>query len=304
MVPRNIYNRGLHHAIVDVILVRYAEVGLKSTGVRRYFESILIDNMLTALASHGLEALVTSEQGRIYVTTDRIVDALPIIRRVFGVASVSPALVGDSAMEEMQRLAAEYARQVLKEGQSFAVKARREGNHPYKSMDVGREVGSAIFLANEDKGVRVDLTRPDVTFYVEVREKKAYLFSEYLSGPGGLPMGSQGKAVAVVEDERDALAAWMLMKRGCRVIVHAPSPFAPFFLLKEWDPKLKVVISSDLPRTVRESKALAVVYGCTLQEMEAIRALPSEPPAFFPLMAMEEDEVLKHLEKVRSGPGT
>ncbi len=300
MAPRNFFNRGLHHAPVDIILVRYAEVGLKSTGVRRYFESILIDNMLTALASNGLEALVTSEQGRIYVTTDRIAEAIPIVRRVFGVASVSPALLGDSAMEEMQRLAAEYSREVLKEGQSFAVKARREGNHPYKSMDVGREVGSAIFLANEDRGVRVDLTRPDVTFYVEIRERKAYLFSEYLSGPGGLPLGSQGKVVAVVENERDALAAWMLMKRGCRVIVHAPSPSAPFDLLKAWDPKLKVVISSDLSRTVRESKALAVVYGRTLQDMDAIRALPSEPPAFFPLMGLQEDEIFAHLEAVRS----
>ncbi len=302
MAPRNIFNRGQHHTPVDVILVRYAEVGLKSTGVRRYFESILIDNMLTALASQGMEALVTSEQGRIYVTTDRIAEALPVIRRVFGVASVSPALVGDSAMVEMQRLAAEYSREVLREGQSFAVKARREGNHPYRSMDVGREVGSAIFLANEERGVKVDLTRPDVTFYVEVRDKKAYLFSEYLSGPGGLPMGSQGKVVAVVEDERDALAAWMLMKRGCRVIVHAPSSSAPFALLKTWDPKLKVVISSDLSRTVRESKALAVVYGRTLQDMEGIKALSSDPPAFFPLIGLEEGSISSHLEMVRSGP--
>ena len=113
-------------------------------------------------------------------------------------------------------------------------------------------------------------------------------------------MGSQGKVVAVVEDERDALAAWMLMKRGCRVIVHAPSPSAPFDLLKAWDPKLKVVISSDLSRTVRESKALAVVYGRTLQDMDAIRALPSEPPAFFPLMGLQEDEISAHLEAVRS----
>jgi tRNA uracil 4-sulfurtransferase len=301
MAPRKIFNRGLHHTPVDVILVRYAEVGLKSTGLRRYFESILIDNMLTALASHGLEALVTSEQGRIYVTTDRITDALPVIRRVFGVASVSPALIGDSAMEEMQRLAADYSRKVLRDGQSFAVKARREGNHPYKSMDVGREVGSAIFLANEERGVKVDLTRPDVTFYVEVRDKKAYLFSEYLSAPGGLPMGSQGKVVAVVENDRDALAAWLLMKRGCRVIVHAPSPSAPFAVLKAWDPKLKAIISSDLSRTVRESKALAVVYGRTLQDMEAIKALPSDPPAFFPLLGLEEDDISAHQEMVRLG---
>ncbi len=284
---------------MDVILVRYAEVGLKSTGVRRYFESILVDNMMTSLASHGIEALVTSEQGRIYVTTDRIDDAIPILRRVFGVASVSPALVGDSAMGAMQRLAAEYSRGVLREGQTFAVKARREGNHPYKSMDVGREVGSAIFLANEERGVRVNLSTPDVTFYIEVREKKAYLFSQYLSGPGGLPMGSQGKVVAIVEDERGALAAWMLMKRGCRVIVHSSTDAHE--ALGAWDPRLKVVSNKDLGRTVWENKALAVVYGHGIEGMDTIRALPSDPPAFFPLIGLGGAEVEARLHVLRTG---
>ncbi|MBI0582907.1 MAG: hypothetical protein ISF22_01630 [Methanomassiliicoccus sp.] len=285
---------------MDVILARYAEVGLKSSGVRRYFESILIDNMLTALSAQGLEALVTSEQGRIYITTDRMDDSIPVLRRVFGVASLSPALISDSAMEEMQRAAAEYSRTVLGEGRSFAVKARREGNHPYKSMDVGREVGSAIFLANEDKGVRVDLTRPDVTFYVEVRDRKAYIFSEYLSGPGGLPMGSQGKVVAVVENDRDALAAWMMMKRGCRVIVSASSEDGPAASLGAWDPRLKVVVGREVRRVLRDSKALATVHGYGVEDIDIIRALPSDVPAFFPLIGMTGAEVQERSAFIRS----
>lgn len=283
---------------VDIILARYAEVGLKSTGVRRYFESILIDNMLIALSANGLEALISSEQGRIYITTDRMDEAVPVLRRVFGVASVSPALVSDSAMASMQEVAAEYSCSVLKGGQSFAVKARREGNHPYKSMDVGREVGSVIFLANEDRGVRVDLTRPDVTFYVEVRDRKAYIFSEYLSGPGGLPMGSQGKVVAVVEDDRDALAGWMMMKRGCRVLVSSTPEAAE--VLRRWDPKLKVV-PTDLARALRETKALATVHGYGVGDMTRIKALSGSVPAFFPLIGMTEEEIEDRLASIRSG---
>jgi thiamine biosynthesis protein ThiI len=283
---------------VDVILARYAEVGLKSSGVRRYFESILIDNMLTSLAAHGLEALVTTEQGRIYITTDRIDESANVLRRLFGVASVSPALISDSEMEAIQDAASKYSRTVLKDGQSFAVKARREGNHPYKSMDVGREVGSAIFLANKERRVKVDLTHPDVTFYVEVRDRKAYLFSEYLAGPGGLPMGSQGKVVAVVQEDRDALAAWMMMKRGCRVFISSASEDAAA-LLKPWDPKLKIV-SSDLTKALRETRAQATVYGYGIRDIDRIKGLSSSVPAFFPLVGMTEDEVAARLAFIRS----
>jgi thiamine biosynthesis protein ThiI len=286
---------------VDIILARYAEVGLKSSGVRRYFESILMDNMLNALQAHDLEALVTCEQGRIYITTDKIDEAVPVLRRVFGIASVSPALISDSAMEEMQRTAAEYSRSVLKDGQSFAVKARREGNHPYKSMDVGREVGSAIFLANEDRGVRVDLTHPDVTFYVEVRERKAYIFTEYLSGPAGLPMGSQGKVVALVETDRDALAAWMLMKRGCRVFVSTPSEDGPAAILRAWDPRLKVFVGKGPQRVLHDVKALATVHGYGIEDMDRIKELANGPPAFFPLIGMTDEEIEERLAAIRSG---
>lgn len=285
---------------MDIILVRYAEVGLKSASVRRYFETILMDNMLSALAVHGLEALIDSQQGRIYVTTDKVDEAAQVLRRVFGVASVSPALVGDSAMEAMQKAAAAYSREVLRDGQSFAVKARREGNHPYKSMDVGREVGSAIFLANEERGVKVNLTRPDVTFYVEVRDKKAYLFSKYMSGPGGLPMGSQGKVVAVVREERDALAAWMLMKRGCRATILAPEETGAAAILQAWDPRLKVVVGSDLGSVMSDGKTLAAVYGYGLKDMELIKALPSAHPSFFPLVGMTEQEIADRLADIKA----
>ena len=285
---------------MDVILVRYAEVGLKSSGVRRYFETILMDNMLSALAANGLEALIDSEQGRIYVTTDRVDEAAAVLRRVFGVASVSPALLSGSAMEEMQEAAAGYSLSVLKEGQAFAVKARREGNHPYKSMDVGREVGSAIFLANEHRGVRVDLTRPDATFYVEVREKKAYIFNEYLPGPGGLPMGSQGKVVAVVREDRDALAAWMLMKRGCRATIMVPDGPSAAEALRGWDPKLRTVASSDVHQVMRDAKALAAVYGYGLGDIDRIKAVPSDHPSFFPLVGMTEEEISQRLAAIKA----
>lgn len=280
---------------MNLILVRYAEIGLKSPGVRRYFESILLDNMLAALARDRIEALVDSEQGRIYVRTDRIDEAATNLVRVFGVASVSPAIECGSDMEEMQRAAAELSRSVMGNGRSFAVKARREGNHPYTSMEVGKEVGSAIFLANQDRGARVDSTRPDITFYVEVRGKRAYIFHRYIAGPGGLPLGSQGKVVAAVHSDRDALAAWMLMKRGCRALIwgdeHAD-------LLQPWDPKLRRLNSASMADAVREAKAQGAVFGYRLDDIERIKEVKLGVPAFYPLVGMTEEEVASRLRSI------
>lgn len=284
---------------MDVILVRYAEVGLKSPGVRRYFENILIDNLLNNLAHHEIEALVDCEQGRIHVTTDKIAEAIPILTKVFGVASVSPAYTCSSEMTEMCQEVAEFSRTYLTEGMSFAVKARREGNHPYTSMDVGREVGSAIFLANQDRSVKVNLSQPDVTFYIEIRGKSARVFTEYIPGPGGLPFGSQGKVVAVVATEKDALAAWFMMKRGCRTVV-AGQPDGPSQLLKAWVPNLRIVEAPVEELIYKENKVLAAVFGYTLADLDKIKATKLALPAFYPLSGLTDEEINNWLLKIKN----
>jgi thiamine biosynthesis protein ThiI len=146
----------------------------------------------------------------------------------------------------------------------------------------------------------VNLSRPDVTFYVEVRDRKAYIFSEYLSGPGGLPMGSQGKVVAVVREERDALAAWMLMKRGCRATIMVPGDPSAADPLRIWDPKLRTVSSADVHHVMRDAKALAAVYGYGLKDIELIKAVPSDHPSFFPLVGMTEEEIGDRLRSIKT----
>ena len=164
---------------MSILLVRYSEIGLKSAPVRRRFENQLKDNMLSMLMEDGVEAFIVKSGARYYVEASDISAAVSSLRRVFGVGSISIAEeCVSSRMEDICAKAAEYSRSRISEGQSFAVKARREGFQGYTSMDVGREAGSAIFIANEDKGVRVDLTDPDVVFYVEVRENRAFVFGE------------------------------------------------------------------------------------------------------------------------------
>ncbi len=277
---------------MSVLLVRYSEIGLKSAPVRRRFENQLKDNMLSMLMEDGVEALVTKNGARYYVEATDPDAAVASLRRVFGVGSISVAEECDSSrMEDICSKAAEYSRSRISAGQSFAVKARREGSQGYTSMDVGREAGSAIFIANEDRGVRVDLTDPDVVFYVEVRENRAFVFGEYIRCHAGLPVGSQGKVIAEVGDERGMVAAWLMMKRGCRVIAHGDADLIA--LLRRYDPLLKVGDGNP--------QALGYVLGTSLDGLDAVDVSSYDVPVYFPTIGMSDDEVSELARVIRAG---
>ena len=158
-------------------------------------------------------------------------------------------------------------------------------------MDVGREAGSAIFIANEDKGVKVDLTDPDVVFYVEVRENRAFVFGEYIRCHAGLPVGSQGKVVAEVGDERGMVAAWLMMKRGCRVIAHGDEELIAN--LRRYDPLLK---TGDW-----NPQALGVVMGTRLDGLESVDVTDYDVPVYFPTIGMSDDEVSELADMISAG---
>lgn len=281
----------LNPAFVTVILVRYSEIGLKSPGIRKRFENQLRDNMLGMLMEDGVEAFVQSKGARYYVSASDPDAAVASLRKVFGIASVSIAEECGSSMEEMCARAAEYSRGRISRGETFAVRARREGNQGYTSMDVGREVGSAIFIANEDLGVDVSLSDPDREFFVEVRDDKAHLFSESIPCHGGLPVGTQGRVVAYVDDERGMVSAWLMMKRGCRASVIGDYGFE---CLKQYDPLMRQVD--------REPKnALAYVMGTSLEGLEGVDVSKYHLPVFFPTIGMSDDEVSALAETIRAG---
>ncbi len=275
-----------------ILLIRYAEIGLKSAPVRRRFENQLKDNILTMLMEDGVEALVTKRGARYYVEATDPDAAVRSVRKVFGVASISVAEVCSSRMEDMCTVAAEYSKGRISAGQSFAVKARREGSQGYSSMDVGREVGSAIFLANEDIGVEVDLTDPDVVFYVEVRDNQAYIFQDYIRCHAGLPVGSQGKVIAHVGDDRGLVSAWLMMKRGCRVLLRGDE-YLP--ILRQYDPIMRAV-GHDGGRNV-----FGYVLGTALEDVGTVDVSAYDLPVYFPTMGMTDDEVAVLADTIRNG---
>lgn len=275
---------------MSVILARYSEIGLKSAPVRRRFENQLRDNAVSMLMEDGVEAIVEKQNARLYVEAEDPARAVATLRRVFGVASVSVAEVTSSRMEDICALAAEYSRPRISQGQSFAVRARREGSQGYTSMDVGREAGSAIFEANEDKGVRVDLTEPDVVFNVEVRDNRAFVFGDVVRCHGGFPVGSQGKVLAVIDDDRGLASAWLMMKRGCRVIA---SGSADWSCLRAYDPLIR--------EGTEHKQALGVVMGTSLGSLDSVDVSGYELPVYFPTIGMSDAEVSELVGTIRAG---
>ena len=194
-----------------MIIVRYGEIGLKSPQTRRVMEQRLVENIKTVVGGKPIRR----ERGRIYIESGSREDA-ERVARVFGVVSTSVAVKTTSDAETLISDAVIQAKKVIDEETKFAVRARRKGSHPYKSMEIAGVIGAEI---KDATGATVDLTNPDVTIHVEIRDKAAYIFHEIIAGVGGMPLGTQGRVVALVSGGIDSpVAAWMMMKRGVEVV--------------------------------------------------------------------------------------
>jgi thiamine biosynthesis protein ThiI len=203
----------------DSVMVRYGEIAIKSEQVRSKFEKLLIKNITAMLASKGIGySQIIRERGRIFVLTDDM-RAAEAISKVFGVVSASPVISARPSLEEACNITAEIGKRVIKEGDSFAIKARRTGEHGFTSQDIGRICGDAVYEAVRERHPQVDLKNPDHVIYVEIREDRSYIFEEVFKGVGGMPLGSQGKMVALISGGIDSpVSAWLMMKRGCEII--------------------------------------------------------------------------------------
>jgi len=200
----------------DLIIARYGEIGIKSPKIRSRFERKLVKNIKATF-----ECDVERNQGRIYIHPKDFDEGIEKLNRVFGVVSYSPATSTQTTYDDIDKTLTEYVGDLIKEdlideNTKFAIKCRRVGKHDFTSQEMAAHCGGVVrnvVLAP------VDLTNPDLTIFVEVRENDTFIFHEKIRGPGGLPLGTQGKVVVLLSSGIDSpVAAYLMMKRGCEVI--------------------------------------------------------------------------------------
>ena len=200
----------------DLIIARYGEVGLKSNRVRRRFENRLINNIKASI-----DAEVKVYQARIFIFPKDFDDAIEKLERIFGIVSYSPAISTKATFEDIEESLSSYAEKLhdeglLDENTKFAISCRRVGNHEFSSQEMAAFAGAVVVRKYSSP---VDLTNPELTIYIEVRDNDAYIFHEKIQGPGGLPLGTQGKVISLVSSGIDSpVATYLMMKRGCQVI--------------------------------------------------------------------------------------
>lgn len=200
----------------DLIIARYGELALKSDGVRKRFENRLANNIRASI-----DAEVKVRQARIYISPKDFNDAIEKLERIFGIVSYSPVVTTKSTFEDIEETVSSYAEKLhdeglLDENTKFAISCRRVGNHEFSSQEMAAFAGAVVVRKYSSP---VDLTNPELTIYLEVRDNDTYIFHEKIPGPGGLPLGTQGKVVALVSSGIDSpVATYLMMKRGCQVI--------------------------------------------------------------------------------------
>lgn len=215
---------------MGLILVRYVgEIGIKGKN-RFYFVKRLRHNLRDALKRSSAHSRVWSEGQRVYAEVQDDVQsgadaegvsrrALGALQRVFGVASLSPVYQVSPDMEAIQQTAVTVAeRAALRSPMSFRIKAQRaDKSFPYTSPEIGRIVGGAVWQKTQ---ANVDLSdAADLTIGVEVRPEGVLVFGETIPGPGGMPLGTQGRVFSLLSGGIDSpVATWTMMRRGCGVI--------------------------------------------------------------------------------------
>lgn len=282
-----------------VILVRFGELALKSRYVRRQLRDRLVGNIQDMFASEGVECLTEADEARVYVHVDDPARAHRILRRVFGIVSMSPAVETDADLASLRAVALTEASRILKPGASFALRVRRTGTHPFTSQDLAREIGASIGAAHPAS--RVDLTHPDIEIHIEVRRNRGFVFQEIWRGPGGLPLGSQGRALAFVDGDAGLVAAWLGMKRGCRVVAATPGgkDVAP---LRRWDPHLKVISMEsvqDLAVVLPGVHAGAVLMGGRWETFDGAARPKIGVPYFDPVIGLTGEEIARVARNIR-----
>ena len=205
---------------LDVILCHYGEIGLKGKN-RSYFEKMLQENLRKALNRFAPDTFnsIGRMYGRLIIRLNdhgqnEIESITAVLKNVCGLVYFAPAIKTVQDMETITKL----AEKIMTSGKyaTFRVTARRtDKDFPISAQKINEDVGAAILAVT---GKKVNLSNPEKTCFIDVVDKRAFLYTERIHGPGGLPVGVSGKVLSLLSGGIDSpVAAYYAMKRGAAV---------------------------------------------------------------------------------------
>ena len=200
----------------NILIVKYGEIGVK--GKNRYiFENKLIKNVKNILKPIG-KFNVYKEYGRIYVDLDGYdyEEVVEEVKKVFGIVGVCPAVRAEKDYNLLKELALKMLEEKIEQGyKSFKVDSRR-GDKDFKltSQEMSVDIGGYLVSQVKDK-IAVDVRNPEVKIHCELRQNHVMVYSDTIPGYGGLPLGTNGRAMSLLSGGIDSpVASWMVAKRG------------------------------------------------------------------------------------------
>lgn len=205
----------------NIAIVKYGEIGVK--GKNRYiFENKLIKNVKNMLAPIG-KFNVYKEYGRIYVDLGEYAEdyeeVLEEIKKVFGVVGVCPGIRAEKDYDKLKQLALQLLEEKIEEGsESFKVTSRRgDKSLELTSQEMSKDIAGFLVYNVKDR-IKVDVRNPEITIHCEYRQNHVMVYSDTVPGYGGLPVGTNGRAMSLLSGGIDSpVASWMVAKRGVEI---------------------------------------------------------------------------------------
>ena len=205
--------------VYNILIVKYGEIGVK--GKNRYiFENRLIRNIRNMLKPIG-RFNVYKEYGRIYVDLEDYdyEEVIEEVRKVFGIVGVCPGVRAKKDYDTLKEIALKMLEEKIEAGyKTFKVESRRgDKSFGLTSQEMSMDIGGYLLSKVGDR-INVDVRNPEVKIKCEYREFHTMVYSDTIPGYGGLPLGTNGRAMSLLSGGIDSpVATWMVAKRGMEV---------------------------------------------------------------------------------------
>jgi len=296
----------------ELIIIRYAEIGLKAEYTRKKFENTLIKNIKKVLKQKQIEIEIKKHRGRIYLYSNQIKKIIPILKSIFGIVSFSPAIKIQTDKTKITKKAVELTKNKISKKDKFALRVTRDGKHSFTSQDIAIIAGDAVV---KKTGAEVDLTNPDYELFIEIRNNDTFFYEKKIPAPGGLPIYTQGKVLAIIDTKGSILATWYIIRRGCSAIFVICDKKIEKTLKKfitKWFLNFSIVKIDNINNFNEKINKLAIEKNCkaiitghalyknkekSLEEIKRYKKNMSVP-VIHPLIAFNKDEINKKLEEI------